>query len=213
MLSAIVAEAALGFPWMLSALVAETSLGYSWLLSTFVVEVATWVPWTWSICMIRRRSFSELQWLELITDLTSLGSVEILQMCVWGGSLGVRFADGCCQPFVAEAAVGCCQSFVVEATSVGCCQPFVVEAASVLTVILSYQNLFVVSPMVRSINYFWVLPTLSITVKGKRFTSEYWIVSRFSVRWSSSSTILTLMAWRSNIPQKSFLCERLFIPS
>ena len=111
MLSAIVAEAALGFPWMLSALVAETSLGYSWLLSTFVVEVATWVPWTWSICMIRRRSFSELQWLELITDLTSLGSVEILQICVWGGSLGVRLADGCCQPFVAEAAVGCCQSF------------------------------------------------------------------------------------------------------
>jgi hypothetical protein len=98
--------------------------------------------------------------------------------------------------------------FIVEATSVGCCQPFVVEAASVLTVILSYQNLFVVSPMVRSINYFWVLPTLSITVKGKRFTSEYWIVSRFSVRWSSSSTILTLMAWRSNIPQKSFLCVR-----
>ena len=67
--------------------------------------------------------------------------------------------------------------------------------------------------MVKSINYFWVLPTLSIQGKGKRFTSECWIVSRFSVRWSSSSTIRTLMAWRSNIPQKSFLCERLFIPS
>ncbi len=67
--------------------------------------------------------------------------------------------------------------------------------------------------MVRSINYFWVLPTLSIPVKGKRFTSECWIVSRFSVRWSSTSTIPSLMAWRSNIPQKSFLCERLFIPS
>ena len=50
-------------------------------------------------------------------------------------------------------------------------------------------------------------------IKGKRFTSEYWIVSRFSVRWSSTSTILTLMAWRSNIPQKSFLYERLSIPS
>ena len=67
--------------------------------------------------------------------------------------------------------------------------------------------------MVKSINYFWVLPTLSIRGKGKRFTSDCWIVSRFSVRWSSSSTIRTLMAWRSNIPQKSFLCERLFIPS
>ena len=67
--------------------------------------------------------------------------------------------------------------------------------------------------MVKSINYFWVLPTLSIRGKGKRFTSDYWIVSRFSVRWSSSSTIRTLMAWRSNIPQKSFLCERSFIPS
>ncbi len=32
--------------------------------------------------------------------------------------------------------------------------------------IFSYQNLFVVSPMVRSINYFWVLPTLSIQSKG-----------------------------------------------
>ncbi len=42
------------------------------------------------------------------------------------------------------------------------------------------------------------------TVKGKRFTSECWIVSRFSVRWSSTSTILTLMAWRSNIPQEVF---------
>ena len=51
------------------------------------------------------------------------------------------------------------------------------------------------------------------TRKGKRVTSEYWIVSRLSVRWSSTSTILTLMAWRSNIPQKSFLCERLSIPS
>ncbi len=51
------------------------------------------------------------------------------------------------------------------------------------------------------------------TVKGKRVTSEYWIVSRVSVRWSSTSTIRTLMAWRSNIPQKSFLCERLSIPS
>ena len=59
--------------------------------------------------------------------------------------------------------------------------------------------------MVRSINYFWVLPTLSIQGKGKRFTSECWIVSRFSVRWSSSSTILTWMAWRSNILQKSFV--------
>ena len=67
--------------------------------------------------------------------------------------------------------------------------------------------------MVKSINYFWVLPTLSIQGKGKRFTSDCWIVSRFSVRWSSCSTIRTLMAWRSNIPQKSFLCERLFIPS
>ena len=43
------------------------------------------------------------------------------------------------------------------------------------------------------------------TRKGKRVTSEYWIVSRLSVRWSSTSTIRTLMAWRSNIPQKSFL--------
>jgi hypothetical protein len=51
------------------------------------------------------------------------------------------------------------------------------------------------------------------TVKGKRVTSEYWIVSRVSVRWSSTSTIRTLMAWRFNIPQKSFLCERLSIPS
>ena len=59
--------------------------------------------------------------------------------------------------------------------------------------------------MVKSINYFWVLPTLSIQGKGKRFTSECWIVSRFSVRWSSSSTILTWMAWRSNILQKSFV--------
>jgi hypothetical protein len=59
--------------------------------------------------------------------------------------------------------------------------------------------------MVKSINYFWVLPTLSIRVKGKRFTFECWIVSRFSVRWSSSSTILTLMAWCSNILQKSFV--------
>ena len=74
-----------------------------------------------------------------------------------------------------------------------------------LTEILSYQNLFVVSPMVRSINYSWVLPTLSIRVKGKRFTFECWNVSRFSVRWSSSSTILTLMAWRSNILQKSIV--------
>ena len=51
------------------------------------------------------------------------------------------------------------------------------------------------------------------TRKGKRVTSEYWIVSRVSVRWSSTSTIRTLMAWRSNIPQKSFLFERLSIPS
>ncbi len=106
--------------------------------------------------------------------------------------LGVRLSNGCCSLFVTEAAIGCCQ-------------PFVVEAASVLTEILSCQNLFVVWPMVRSINYFWVLPTLSIRVKGKRFTYECWIVSRFSVRWSSSSTILTLMAWRSNILQKSFV--------
>jgi len=63
----------------------------------------------------------------------------------------------------------------------------------------------VVSSMVKSINYFWVLPTLSIRGKGKRFTSDCWIVSRFSVRWSSSSTIRTLMAWRSNILQKSFV--------
>ena len=94
--------------------------------------------------------------------------------------------------------------FVSEA-AIGCCQPFAVEASSVLTEILSYQNLFVVSSMVRKINFFWVLPTLSIRVKGKGFTFECWIVSRFSVRWSSSSTILTLMAWRSNILQKSFV--------
>ena len=43
--------------------------------------------------------------------------------------LVIRLFDGCCQPFVAEAAVGCCQPFVAEAV-VGCCQPFVVEAAS-----------------------------------------------------------------------------------
>ncbi len=33
-----------------------------------------------SYCMIRHRSFSELQWLELIPDLMSLGSVEIHQI-------------------------------------------------------------------------------------------------------------------------------------
>ena len=85
-----------------------------------------------------------------------------------------------------------------------CCQRFCIEAASVLTVVFIW-NLFVVSSMVKSINYFWVLPTLSIRGKGKRFTSDCWIVSRFSVRWSSSSTILTLMAWRCNILQKSFV--------
>ncbi len=147
--------------------------------------------------MICRRSFSELQWLELVTDLTPLGSVEIHQI------LFLRWI------LVSDFHMGAVSCLLLEQLL----DRFVLEAASVLTEILSYRNLFVVSPMVRSINYFWVLPTLSIPVKGKRFTSECWIVSRFSVRWSSSSTILTLMAWRFNIPQKSFLCKRLFIPS
>jgi hypothetical protein len=61
-----------------------------------------------------------------------------------------------------------------------------------------------ISPMVsRSITSGYA--HIVYTHKGKRVTSEYWIVSRVSVRWSSTSTIRTLMAWRSNIPQKSFL--------
>ena len=93
---------------------------------------------------------------------------------------------------------------VAEAAAV-CCQRFVVEAALVLTEILSYQNLFVVSPMVRSINYFWVLPTFVYT--SQREAIHFRVLDRLQIfdRWSSSSTILTLMAWRSNILQKSFV--------
>ena len=179
-----------------------------------VVETTSWFPEETNplqtkFCVICRRSFSEFAVTRTFTDLSSVGSVEIHQIFFRGESLVLQSWR--------RITVEVIRFFWGGLTSlnaaVGCCQRFVIEAASVLTEILSYQNLFVVSPMVRSINYFWVLPTLSIRVKGKRFTSECWIVSRFSVRWSSSSTIRTLMAWRSNIPQKSFLCERLFIPS
>ena len=41
--------------------------------------------------------------------------------------LVIRLFDGCCQPFVAEAAVGCCQPFVVEAASCASGDPFISE--------------------------------------------------------------------------------------
>ena len=59
--------------------------------------------------------------------------------------------------------------------------------------------------MVRSINYFWVLPTMSIQSKGSDSLQSAGSSPGFSVRWSSTSTILTFMAWRSNILQKSFV--------
>ncbi len=59
--------------------------------------------------------------------------------------------------------------------------------------------------MVRPINYFWVLPTTSIQSKGSDSLQSAGSSPGFSVRWSSTSMILTLMAWRSNILQKSFV--------
>jgi hypothetical protein len=68
----------------------------------------------------------------------------------------------------------------------------------------SYQNLFCIANGL-SINYFWVLPTLSIQSKGSDSLQSAGSSPGFSVSWSSASTILTLMAWRSNILQKSFV--------
>jgi hypothetical protein len=108
-----------------------------------------------SNCMIRPRSF---KW------------VAVTRTYCWPDGVGIVWDPS---DFVSEV------DLLVFRLTDGCCQPFVAGAASLLTKILSYQNLFVVSSMVKSINYFWVLPTLSIRVKGKRLTLECWIVSRF----------------------------------
>ncbi len=49
-----------------------------------------------------------------------------------------------------------------------------------------------------------------IVYTSQREAIHFRVLDRLQIfdRWLSSSTIRTLMAWRSNIPQKSFLCVR-----
>ncbi len=120
--------------------------------------------------------------------LVSLQWLELSQTCLrWDRSRSIRFSSEVNLLFFRVGDGSLLRSirrFLRWASSlnaaVGCCQRFVIEAASVLTDFF-HLELVVVSSMVKSINYFWVLPTLSIRVKGKRCTFECWIVSRFSI--------------------------------
>jgi hypothetical protein len=156
MLSAVVAEAALGFPWMLSTL---CCWGIIWVAhgcrQPFVVEATSWVPWTLSNCMICHRLF---EW------------VAVTRTCFGPNVVGIDWDPSDC---VSE--VDFCFTFQMDVVS-----RLLLRQQLCLKEMFFIQNLFVVSPMVRSINYFWVLPTSSIPVKGKRFTLDCWIVSRFS---------------------------------